>query len=124
MLYWQKADKQSALNIYRDLNKISSEFYKFEMTLEQKEYLSVINLGRPGLNLFNLPKELREKISNWEIDDLIFQTAENLFYFVIEEIKKQPFSIKNYFEEFVKDYDLFMKYFDYIYRFSHISSFE
>ena len=124
MLYWQKANRQSALDMYRDLNRISSEFYKFEMTSEQKEFLEVISLGRPALNLFNLPKELRQKISSWEIDDLIFQTAESLFYFVLEEIKKEPISIKNFLEGFVGDYALYMKYFDYVYRFSHISSFE
>lgn len=110
--------------MYRDLNRISSEFYKFTMTPEQKEYLEIISLGRPALNLFNLPKELREKISSWEIDDFIFQTAESLFYFVKEEIKNESISVRNFFEGFVLDYELYMKYFDYVYRFSHLSSFE
>lgn len=106
------------------MNKFSSSFFKFDMTSEQKEYLDIISLGFESQNLFNLPKELRQRILKYEIDDLIFQTAENLFYYVQEEIKKQPKSIKRFLESFVNEYELFMKFFDYVYRFSNLSDFE
>lgn len=124
LLYFKRGDKQLALNLYRDMNRISSAYYKFDITPEQKEYLEIISLGRNSMNLFNLSKEIREKIKNWEIDDFIFQTAESIFKFVQEEIKTQSKDIRNFLESFVNDYNLFMIYFDYIYRFSQISDFE
>jgi len=93
------------------------------MTPEQKEYLDIISLGRKSTNMFSLPREIREKVKNWEIDDFIFETAESLFKNIQKEIKSQPRDVKKFFESFVNDYDLYMIYFDYIYRFSHISDF-
>lgn len=125
LLYFKKGDKKLALNIYRDDNKFSSSFFKFEASPEQMEYLDILSEGRSSsINYMNLEKELKQKLMEYEIDDLINQTAENLFEFVQIEVKKLSKNIRNFFEGFVYEHDLYMKYFDYINRYSNLILFE
>ena len=124
LLYFKNGDKKSALNMYRDINKISSAFFKFDSTQEQQEYLDIISLGTDSINILNLPKNLREYVKKYEIDDSIYETAENLFNFVKQEVNKLKNSEKDFFNTFINDFELYRKYFDYVYRFGQMSNFE
>jgi hypothetical protein len=117
LLYFKFADKPAARNIYRNKNLYSSEFYKFDLSKSQAEYLDVILPEVSPNSIYYYPKEKIEEVKKLKLDSYFYNMAETVFISVYQQVQKMKNrNDREFILSFITNFELFKKYTDLVSR--------
>jgi hypothetical protein len=126
ILYFRLSKVEEIRDSFRDNNFYSSEFYKFDFSKSQKEYLEIILNEYEEIkvdNVFHYDKETIELIKDLQIDNSIYEVTKEVYEHVKSKIEIMlGGKVRTHLLQFTSNWGSFKSVFDFVYRHHRIIS--
>lgn len=118
LLYFKLVDKNLSIEFHKSQDNYDPDNQVFEISNELKEYLDILSIEKNSNTFLSIPKELKDELYSFNINFSFYDDVKNLFEFVKYQSEKLNPSASFIFNLFVKNEELFLRYFDHIFNYS------